>query len=482
MEAAGECLQVSTQNQNPGSSPDAENDIILQASTTLQGAWRSAGVVLRRAHLLMESFQDQAHAEGAAGAAEATAIPAVPIEEVEKEGQDVPAAQDADAFFERESALGLECVDCGLTDVDWATVTYGAYLCMDCAGRHRGLGVHLSFVRSVSMDRWTPEQLARMRLGGTSKFQRFLDGYPELRITPRTPDLLTARYTSRAASYYRQLLDFRCQGDGDPADEPQPPPVSEGHLPDPSVSAKGAGAAGASMAPRADDAAADEADIKALDEEIEALLGVYKDCTGRAATFQDLVGTIAKPKPRPAVAYPASSAVPATAAIPNNSQLSTSTSSTARAGTSPALVPSPHPASDISRAQPQQHRSPFEESPKRTTSAGTSAGTGKAHPAGNSQSAQHRPPVQPASHQFDPMADDMPTSSAASRSTAFRDDPLSVAPPPTSSLQSRSNAFGDDPLSDEPPPKSQAAPSKPTAGPPAEAQPSSSLEDVFGGL
>ena len=69
---------------------------------------------------------------------------------------------DAESFF---ASVHKHCVDCGL-EADWATVTCGAYLCVDCAGRHRGLGVHVSFVRSCFMDHWTPKQLRRMQLGG----------------------------------------------------------------------------------------------------------------------------------------------------------------------------------------------------------------------------------------------------------------------------------------------------------------------------
>ena len=55
-----------------------------------------------------------------------------------------------------------KCVDCGSNHPQWASVTYGALMCLECSGAHRGMGVHISFVRSVTMDSWSDKQLKMM--------------------------------------------------------------------------------------------------------------------------------------------------------------------------------------------------------------------------------------------------------------------------------------------------------------------------------
>ncbi len=35
----------------------------------------------------------------------------------------------------------------------------GVFLCIRCSGIHRGMGTHISKVKSVDLDVWTPEQM-----------------------------------------------------------------------------------------------------------------------------------------------------------------------------------------------------------------------------------------------------------------------------------------------------------------------------------
>jgi hypothetical protein len=46
------------------------------------------------------------------------------------------------------------CADCSSSVVEWASMNLGLVVCIKCSGVHRGLGVHVSKVRSLNLDQW----------------------------------------------------------------------------------------------------------------------------------------------------------------------------------------------------------------------------------------------------------------------------------------------------------------------------------------
>ena len=49
------------------------------------------------------------------------------------------------------------CADCGGRGPRWSSVWLGILICPQCAGIHRKLGTHISFVQSVTIDKWKLE-------------------------------------------------------------------------------------------------------------------------------------------------------------------------------------------------------------------------------------------------------------------------------------------------------------------------------------
>eukprot|EP01113_Clastostelium_recurvatum_P035898 TRINITY_DN504_c0_g2_i1.p1 TRINITY_DN504_c0_g2~~TRINITY_DN504_c0_g2_i1.p1 ORF type:complete len:853 (-),score=207.33 TRINITY_DN504_c0_g2_i1:2591-5149(-) len=63
----------------------------------------------------------------------------------------------------------MTCADCDASMPDWASINLGALLCLECSGVHRSLGVHITKVRSLTLDRLDTDLLMFMKRVGNTK-------------------------------------------------------------------------------------------------------------------------------------------------------------------------------------------------------------------------------------------------------------------------------------------------------------------------
>ncbi|KAK8120121.1 hypothetical protein PG999_004241 [Apiospora kogelbergensis] len=77
-----------------------------------------------------------------------------------------------------KSLLKLEtnkiCADCKKNKHPrWASWNLGVFICIRCSGIHRGMGTHISRVKSVDLDSWTDEQLRSILSWGNARANKY---------------------------------------------------------------------------------------------------------------------------------------------------------------------------------------------------------------------------------------------------------------------------------------------------------------------
>ena len=69
------------------------------------------------------------------------------------------------------------CADCKRNDTRWASWNLGCFLCIRCSGIHRSMGTHISRVKSIDLDIWTPEQMESILKWGNKRANLYWEAH-----------------------------------------------------------------------------------------------------------------------------------------------------------------------------------------------------------------------------------------------------------------------------------------------------------------
>ncbi|KAM6931773.1 arf-GAP with coiled-coil, ANK repeat and PH domain-containing protein 2 isoform 2-T2 [Lycodopsis pacificus] len=125
---------------------------------------------------------------------------------------------------QRPPALGValrgpgnqRCCDCGEEEPRWASINLGVTVCIQCSGIHRSLGVHLSKVRSLTLDSWEAEQLKLLCVLGNNVMNRIYEARcsEEGRVKPRADSLRAEKETWIKEKYVEKRFVQNSVSDG----------------------------------------------------------------------------------------------------------------------------------------------------------------------------------------------------------------------------------------------------------------------------
>ncbi|WWC90882.1 uncharacterized protein L201_005819 [Kwoniella dendrophila CBS 6074] len=92
------------------------------------------------------------------------------------------------------------CADCRKNDARWASWNLGVFLCIRCSGIHRSMGTHISKVKSIDLDIWTPEQMENIQRWGNRRANLYWEKHLKAGHVPpdhKIESFIRSKYESR---------------------------------------------------------------------------------------------------------------------------------------------------------------------------------------------------------------------------------------------------------------------------------------------
>ncbi|XP_066434895.1 arf-GAP with SH3 domain, ANK repeat and PH domain-containing protein 1 isoform X3 [Eleutherodactylus coqui] len=94
------------------------------------------------------------------------------------------------------------CCDCGSADPTWLSTNLGILTCIECSGIHREMGVHISRIQSLELDKLGTSELLLAKNVGNNSFNEIMEGnLPSPSPKPSPSSDMTARKEYITAKY-----------------------------------------------------------------------------------------------------------------------------------------------------------------------------------------------------------------------------------------------------------------------------------------
>ncbi|XP_009471602.1 PREDICTED: arf-GAP with SH3 domain, ANK repeat and PH domain-containing protein 2-like [Nipponia nippon] len=107
-----------------------------------------------------------------------------------------------------------ECCDCSAPDPTWLSINLGILICIECSGIHREMGVHLSRIQSLSLDKLSTSELLLARNISNSGFNNIMEAnLPSYSLKPTVHSDMAFRKNFIISKYVEKKYAKRSPGD-----------------------------------------------------------------------------------------------------------------------------------------------------------------------------------------------------------------------------------------------------------------------------